>query len=127
MTRSPDDLTRDPRRLNAALRLVLRRYGAQIRRRPSIAIPALILPGVADALIFYAPPLVVAKVLGTFARDNQPTATDLLPYVLAFAGLWLCGEVVWRIALLLMTRMEISGMEELYIAALEELLCMVWE
>ena len=77
MTRSQDDLPRDPRRLNAALRLVLRRYGAQIRRRPSIAIPALILPGVADALIFYAPPLVVAKVLGTFARDNQPTATDL--------------------------------------------------
>src|SRR5688500_12140690 len=122
MTRSQDDLPRDPRRLNAALRLVLRRYGAQIRRRPSIAIPALILPGVADALIFYAPPLVVAKVLGTFARDNQPTATDLMPYVLAFAGLWLCGEVAWRIALLLMSRMEIRGMQALYIEAMDELL-----
>ena len=122
MTRSQDDLTRDPRRLNAALRLVLRRYGAQIRRRPSIAVPALILPGVADALIFYAPPLVVAKVLGAFARNDQPTEADLMPYVLAFAGLWLCGEVAWRIALLLMTRMEIRGMEALYIEAMDELL-----
>jgi alpha-beta hydrolase superfamily lysophospholipase len=46
-----DDLTRDPMRLGAALKLVLRRYGRQIRRRPAIAMPALILPGTADALI----------------------------------------------------------------------------
>ena len=117
-----DDSTRDPKRLAAALRLVLRRYGSQIRRRPAIAIPALILPGVADALIFYAPPLVVAKVLGTFARNEQLTARELMPYILAFASVWLAGEVVWRLALLLMTRMEIRGMESLYIEAMDELL-----
>ncbi len=117
-----DDPTRDPRRLGAALRLVLRRYGRQIRRRPAIAMPALILTGVADALIFYAPPLVVAKVLGAFARGEQPTAGELMPYILAFAGLWLAGEVAWRLAILLMTRMEIRGMESLYIEAMDELL-----
>jgi ATP-binding cassette subfamily B protein len=117
-----DDLTRDPTRLGAALKLVLRRYGRQIRRRPAIAVPALILPGIADALIFYAPPLVVAKLLGAFARDEQPTAGELMPYILAFAGLWLAGEVAWRLAILLMTRMEIRGMESLYIEAMDELL-----
>jgi len=117
-----DDPTRDPRRLGAALALVLRRYGRQIRRRPAIAIPALILPGVADALIFYAPPLVVARVLGAFARDEPLTAGELMPYILAFAGFWLAGEVVWRLALLLMARMEIRGMESLYIEAMDELL-----
>src|SRR5688500_2559979 len=117
-----DDPTRDPRRLGAALRLVLRRYGRQIRRRPAIAIPALILPGVADALIFYAPPLVVARVLGAFARDEPLTAGELMPYILAFAGFWLAGEVVWRLALLLMARMEIRGREALYIEAMDELL-----
>src|SRR5688500_13689862 len=117
-----DDPTRDPRRLGAALRLVLRRYGRQIRRRPAIAIPALILPGVADALIFYAPPLVVARVLGAFARDEPLTAGELMPYILAFAGFWLAGEVVWRLALLLMARMEVRGMESLYIEAMDELL-----
>jgi ATP-binding cassette, subfamily B, bacterial len=117
-----NDLTRDPMRLGAALRLVLRRYGRQIRRRPAIAVPSMILPGVADALIFYAPPLVVAKVLGAFARDEQLTASELMPYILAFAGVWLAGEVAWRLALLLMTRMEIRGMESLYIEAMDELL-----
>ena len=117
-----DNFTRDPMRLGAALRLVLRRYGRQIRRRPAIAVPALILPGVADALIFYAPPLVVAKVLGTFARGEQPTAGELMPYILAFAGVWLAGEVAWRLAILLMTRIEIRGMESLYIEAMDELL-----
>ena len=117
-----DDLMRDPMRLGAALRLVLRRYGRQIRRRPAIAVPALILPGVADALIFYAPPLVVAKLLGAFARDERLTAGELMPYIMAFAGVWLAGEVVWRLAILLMTRMEIRGMESLYIEAMDELL-----
>ena len=112
----------DPGRLRAALWLVVRRYAAQVRRRPAIAIPALILPGIADALIFYAPPLVVARLLGAFARDEQLTARELAPYVLALAGLWLAGEVVWRLALYLMIRTEIRGMQALYIEAMDELL-----
>jgi ATP-binding cassette subfamily B protein len=117
-----DDSNRDPRRLTAALRLVLRRYLSQVRRRPAIAIPALILPGLADALIFYAPPLVVARLLGSFARDERLSAAELLPYILTFAGVWLAGEAVWRVALLLMARAEIRGMESLYIEAMDELL-----
>jgi ATP-binding cassette subfamily B protein len=117
-----DDSTRDSRRLAAALRLVMRRYLAQIRRHPAIAIPALVLPGVADALIFYAPPLVVARLLGAFARDEQLSAAELLPYVLTFAGVWLAGEAVWRISLMLMMRAEIRSMQSLYIEAMDELL-----
>jgi ATP-binding cassette, subfamily B, bacterial len=45
-----------------------------------------------------------------------------MPYILAFAGVWLAGEVAWRLAILLMTRMEIRGMESLYIEAMDELL-----
>jgi ATP-binding cassette, subfamily B, bacterial len=113
---------RDSRRLHAALWLVVRRYAAQVRRRPAIAVPGLILPGVAEALIFYAPPLVVARLLGAFARDEQLAASDLVPYVLTMAGLWLAGEAVWRLALHLMIRTEIRGMEALYIEAMDELL-----
>ncbi len=118
---SPTD-DRDPRRLAAALRLVLRRYAAQVRARPAIAIPALVLPGVADVLIFYVPPLIVAQLLGAFARDEQLSARALAPYVLSFAAIWFAGEVIWRIAVLLMARTEIRGMEALYIEAMDELL-----
>jgi ATP-binding cassette subfamily B protein len=117
-----DDFTRDPKRLGAALRLVLRRYGRQIRLRPRIAVPAIILPGIADVLIFYGPPLVVARVLTAFAQDRQRTAADLWPYIAVFAGVWLAGEVVWRLAIMFMTRVEIRGMESLYIEAMDELL-----
>ena len=77
MTAAPTDTDRDPQRLREALKLVLRRYAAQIRRRPAIALPALLLPAVGDVLTFYAPPLVVAKLLGAFARDEHLSAAQL--------------------------------------------------
>jgi ATP-binding cassette subfamily B protein len=122
MTMTPATETdRDPRRLREALKLVLRRYAAQIRRRPAVALPALLLPAVGDVLTFYAPPLVVARLLGAFARNEQLSAAQMAPYVAAFAGLWLSGQIVWRIAIALMIRAEIRGMEALYIEALDEL------
>src|SRR5262245_53257210 len=113
---------RDPQRLTAALWLVVQRYWAQLRRRPGIAIPALVLPSVGEILNFYAPPLIIAKVLGMFARDVRPPLRDLTPYVLAFSGVWLAGEMIWRIAGLFLARTETRGLEELYIEAMDELL-----
>src|SRR5215831_8667219 len=113
---------RDPRRLAAALRMVVRRYGDQIRKRPALAIPALVLPGLGDILVFYAPPLVVARLLNAFARNQRLSAGELAPYVLAFAGFWLAGEVLWRLAVFFLARAEIRGLEALYIEAMHELL-----
>ena len=64
----------DSRRLNQAVWLVLRRYGRQITRRPSISVPALVLPGIGDVLVFYAPPLVVAQLS---ARSRGTTRSRL--------------------------------------------------
>ena len=116
------DTDREPGRLTAALRLVVRRYGAQLRRRPLIALGAMLLPAVADVLTFYAPPLVVARLLGGIARNEPFTPAALTPYVLTFAALWSSGQIVWRIAIALIARIEIRGMEALYIEAMDELL-----
>ena len=102
--------------------LVVCRYAAQIRRRPALAIPALLLPGIGTILVFYAPPLVIAKLLAAFARGEQLSSGQLAPYVLTFAALWLAGEVLWRAADCFIARAEIRGMEALYIEALDELL-----
>jgi len=110
------------RRLNEALWLVLRRYGRQITQRPWMAAPALVLPGIGDALVFYAPPLVVARLLGAMARNEPLTLHTLVPYVLTFTALWFAGEVVWRAAEALIARAEIRGIESLYIEAMDELL-----
>jgi ATP-binding cassette, subfamily B, bacterial len=116
------DEDRNPGRLREALRLVLRRYAAQIRRRPALAVPALILPAVGDILTFYAPPLVVAKLLGAFARDEALTPSELVPYVLTFAALWTGGQIAWRVAIMLIIRAEIRALESLYIEAMDDLL-----
>jgi ATP-binding cassette subfamily B protein len=120
VTTPADD--RDARRLNDALWLVLRRYARQIRRRPWLSLPALALPGLGDVLVFYAPPLVVARLLGAFARDEALTFGMLVPYVLTFSTLWLAGEVVWRAAEALIARSEIRAIESLYVEAMDELL-----
>ena len=120
--KKPHDPEQNRRRLSAALRLVLRRYYAQVRQRPAIAVPALVLPGIADALTFYVPPLIIARLLGAFARDEPLTASSLAPYLMGFAGAWVAGEVVWRVALWLMARAEVRGMESLYVEAMDELL-----
>ncbi|HEV3217210.1 MAG TPA: ABC transporter ATP-binding protein [Vicinamibacterales bacterium] len=121
MTATSHD-ARDSRRLAEALRLVVRRYARQIRSRPAVTLPALLLPGIGNVLVFYAPPLVIARLLGAFARNDRLSATQLAPYVLTFSGLWLAGEVLWRIAIAFMSRAEIHGMEALYIEAMDELL-----
>ena len=62
---------RDPKRLRASVWLVVNRYARQISRRPALAIPALLLPGTGTVLVFYAPPLVIARILGAIARGEQ--------------------------------------------------------
>jgi ATP-binding cassette subfamily B protein len=48
--------------------------------------------------------------------------SDLWPYVLAFAGLWIAGQICWRIAVALIIRVEVRGLESLYLEAMHELL-----
>ena len=84
--------------------------------------PALVLPGIGDVLVFYAPPLVVAQILGAVARDDALTIHMFAPYVLTFMALWFAGEVVWRVAEALIARAEIFGIESLYVEAMDELL-----
>jgi ATP-binding cassette subfamily B protein len=116
------DTTRDPHRLTAALRLVLTRYAAQIRRWPWLAAGAILLPAVADVLMFYAPPLVIARLLGQFARNETLTTRDFVPYVVAFGALWTAGQACWRVAVALISRLEVKALEALYIEAMDELL-----
>src|SRR5499426_744093 len=120
MTNETDN--RDPQRLTAALWLVVRRYCSQIRRHPAIAIPALVLPGIGNILFFYAPPLIIARVLGKFASEARPSLREFMPYVLAFTVVWLAGEAIWRVVGFLLARAEIRGLEELYVEAMDELL-----
>jgi ATP-binding cassette subfamily B protein len=116
------DGQRNPDRLSASLRFVLRRYYAQLRRMPGMAAAALLLPALGEVLSSYGPPLLIARLLGDFARGQHFTAAGLAPYILAFAAMWLGGQALWRVAMGLLSRVEIRCMQALYVEALDELL-----
>jgi len=122
MTAVSSDPSSRSRRLSAAVRLVVRRYVDQVKARPWLSAAALVLPGLGNVLLFYTPPLVIARLLGAFARDEALTAAELTPYVLTIAGCWLVGEGIWRVAGAVIGRAEIRAMEALYVQAMHELL-----
>ena len=83
------ELREDPARLRAALRLALDRYLRQMRARPWLSWPGLLLPGVGQVFVQYAPPLVIARLLEAFGRREHLDAGALVPYVVVFALLLL--------------------------------------
>ncbi len=117
-----DPRPRDTSRLRASLRLVLARYWRQARRTPLMSTASVLLPAAADILNYYAPPLVIARLLGRLGRNETLTWHDLVPYVATFAGLWIAGQLCWRLATIIITRVEIRGLEALYIESMDELL-----
>lgn len=122
MTHIEGQRTQRSERLGASLRFVIGRYYAQLRRMPVMAAAALVLPAMGEVLATYGPPLLIAKMLGAFARGQRFTAGGLAPYVLAFAVMWLAGQALWRVAMGILNRVESRCMKALYIEALNELL-----
>ena len=111
----------DPRRLRAAIRLVLWRYARQVRARPWLATASLVLPGVGNIFVHYVPALAIAHLLGTLAHDSNASAGELAIPVLLVAVAWLGGEAVWRLAGWLLSRLEFHGIRALYVEAMDEL------
>jgi ATP-binding cassette subfamily B protein len=101
-------------------KLAFRRYMGQIWRERSTALPAMILPGVGSIFVAYLPPLIIAAVLERFSTQ-RPDLHEMLPYLFAFGGVWLTGEILWRIGFYFLNRADSRGMRNLYAQAMQEL------
>ena len=112
----------EPDRLRAAIRLVVRRYARQVRSRPWRAAASLVLPGIGTIFVHYIPPLAIAHVLATLARDSHASVGELVAPVVLLAVAWLAGEAIWRVAIWLLQRLECQAIDALYIEALDDLL-----
>lgn len=107
--------------------LALRYYGRELARLRWLTGPAMLLPALGNIGINYIAPLVVAKLVGriaggTGAGDSAgPGIGWALPYVLAFAGVLLFAETLWRIGLHCLNRLDARGIEHLYVIGMDEL------
>ncbi|MQY37531.1 putative multidrug export ATP-binding/permease protein [Streptomyces sp. RB17] len=101
--------------------LALRYYGRELARLRRLTVPALLLPALGNIGIAYVAPLIVAK-LGARVADAPDSDTGTtLPYVLAFAGVLLFAETLWRIGMHCLNRLDALGIEHLYVIGMEEL------
>jgi ATP-binding cassette subfamily B protein len=117
----PDHNGGAPYRKRAVL-LVLRYYGGQMVLLRRFALPGMLLPALGSTGINYIAPLVVAALIGRFTAHGAVTAGEAVPYVLGFAGLLLFSEVLWRIGLHCMNRLDGHAIENLYVIGMDELL-----
>ncbi|WP_372345234.1 ABC transporter ATP-binding protein [Streptomyces sp. KL116D] len=104
-----------------AVLLALRLYGRELARQRRLTVPALLLPALGNIGLNYVAPLLVAKLVGEIAGAGTVSVTDSLPYVLAFAGVLLLAETLWRFGFHCLNRLDARGVERLYVFGMDEL------
>jgi len=102
--------------------LALRYYGRQMARLWRFTVPAMLLPALGNTCIFYVAPLIVAHLIGRFAGHGPAGIGAATPYVLGFAGVLLSAEIVWRIGIHCLNRLDGRGIENLYVIGMDEML-----
>ena len=105
-----------------ALTLAIRHYFAELRRGGRLSAGSLLLPALGNIALFYLPPLIVGHLVGRLAHGATAESATLTPYVLAFAGSLLLGELLWRAGLHCLNRTDGYGIERLYTSGMEALL-----
>src|SRR5215813_14171796 len=118
---TPEPSLGAPARKRAVL-LVLRYYGGQMARLWRFTAPAMFLPALGNTFIFYVAPLIVAQLVGRFVGHGSAGIGAAMPYVLGFAGVLLFAEIVWRIGIHCLNRLDGHGIEKLYVIGMDELL-----
>ena len=116
---SPETPEGSPRR--GAVLLALRFYRQELTRLRWLTAPAMLLPAMGNIGIGYIAPLIVAMLVGRIADDSGISVGATLPYVLGFGGVLLFSELLWRIGGHCLNRLEARGIEQLYIAGMDEL------
>jgi len=102
--------------------LALRYYGREMARLRRFTVPGMLLPALGNTCLFYVAPLFVAQLAGRFVGHGQPSPGAALPYILGFAGVLLSGEILWRLGIHFLIRLDGHGIEDLYIIGMDELL-----
>lgn len=105
-----------------ATKLAVRHYYQQIKLDWKLAVPGFLLPAIGSILVFYVPPLIVAKILTRFNDKSYDQLADFTPYILLFILLWSLGEVCWRVGIHFVIKSEVNGIQRLYNNAMDYLL-----
>ena len=102
--------------------LALRYYGTQLFRLRRFTVPGMLLPALGNTCIFYIAPLIVAQLVGRLVGHHSFGIGAAVTYLIAFAGVLLFAELLWRIGAHSLNRLSGLGIENLYVIGMDELL-----
>jgi ATP-binding cassette subfamily B protein len=101
--------------------LALRYYRRELTRLWRFTLPAMLGPALGNIGIAYLAPLLVAQLVTRISNNAHLTLGSAFPYVLGFTGILLFSEVLWRIGMHYLNRLDALGIEHLYVVGLDEL------
>ena len=101
--------------------LAVRYYRREMTRLWRLTLPAMFGPALGNIGILYLAPLVVAQLVTRITGNAHLTLGAAIPYVLGFTGILLFSEVLWRIGMHFLNRLDALGIEHLYVVGLDEL------
>lgn len=96
-----------------AIRSVVRHYIDQYKKYPFSAACAFILPAIGTILVFFVPPLVLARLIDMFAARGFVSMQSTGTLVAIFAGSWFAGEVCWRVGVYYLIRLKAKSFTDL--------------
>jgi ATP-binding cassette subfamily B protein len=96
-----------------AVRQVLSDYWRQYKMHPWFSIIAFLMPAIGTIFVFFVPPLILAKLVNIFIAQGVISLTSVGGYIALLGGLWLLGEIFWRIGIHFLTKIEAEGMSSL--------------
>ena len=92
---------------------VLREYWRQYKMHPGYSVVAFLLPAIGSVFVYYIPPLAVAQIINIFSAQGSISLELAWPYIVLFGGSWLFGEILWRIGMHFLIRLESEGLARL--------------
>jgi len=101
--------------------LAARYYRRELTRLWRLTLPAMLGPALGNIGIYYLAPLLVAQLVTRITENAHLAVGAALPYVLGFTGILLFSEVLWRIGMHFLNRLDALGIEHLYVVGLDEL------
>jgi ATP-binding cassette subfamily B protein len=101
--------------------LALRYYRRELTRLWRFTLPAMLGPALGNIGIGYLAPLIVAQLVTRITDNAHLSVGSAFPYVLGFTGILLFSEVLWRIGMHYLNRLDALGIEHLYVVGLDEL------
>ena len=104
-----------------AVRQVLSDYWQQYKTHPWGTAVAFFMPAIGTILILFVPPLIVARLINIFIEQKAISITVAGKYIALLGGLWILGEVIWRIGMHFLIKLETRGTNSLSKIAFDRL------